>query len=167
MSLRRLPQIFVFSVVLILIVWISAATVFYLSNRSGANISGHILSRDRWPESLVEFLKDADQRQIQINKLEVYSGPHDDYYWKCEAVPELLDFMIYRWKLTLVSSDYNVVRIVFGNMPAVLSSLKKDKDTNYYVSAEYLPGGEWKGHLYCVMDNKANKVIVVRYYYNF
>jgi hypothetical protein len=170
MSLKRLMQIFIFSVILVLIVWISAATVHYWSHRSEATASGRILARNEWPGSLVELLKDVDKRHINVTDLQVYSGPHDDYYWKCEAVSELLDLMVARWKLTLVSKDYSVVRHVFGDMPAALSSLslmKQGKDTDYYVSVEYLPGGEWKGHLYCVMNDKTNKVIVVRYYYNF
>ncbi|MGD0383203.1 MAG: hypothetical protein ABSA77_06780 [Thermoguttaceae bacterium] len=167
MSIRRIAQLFVFSVVLVLIVGISASTIHYWINRSEAPISGRILARYEWPESLVELLKDAGQRNIHVTKLVVYSGPHDDYYWKCDATPELLDLMVHRWKLSLVNSNYSVVHLVYEYMPAALSSLKQDKDIDYYVSAEYLPGGEWKGHLYCVMNDKTDNVIVVRYYYNF
>lgn len=166
MSDARQMKLIVFAVILVFIVWASAC-VYYFSSRSEAPVSGRILARDEWPESLVELLRDADNRNIHVSKLEVYSGPHDDYFWKCEGTPELLDLMRARWKLSPVNRNYKVVDAVLQYMPAALSSLNLDKDTDYYVSAEYLPGGEWKGHLYCVINEKTNNVIVVRYYYNF
>lgn len=166
MSRTRLIHLFVMFAILFLIVWVSAATIHYWSNRPEATVSSRILARHEWPESLVELLEDADKRQIHVSGLEVYSGPHDDYFWKCEATPPLLNLMIDRWKLTLVDSNHRLVQLVLQYMPSALSSMKQGKDIDYYVSAECLPGGEWKGHLYCVMNDKVNNVIVVRYYYN-
>jgi hypothetical protein len=167
MSLTRLAQLFVFSVVLVLIVWISAATIHYWINRSEAPISGRILTRYEWPEPFLELLRDADKGHIHVTKLEVYSGLHDNYYWKCEAAPDLLDLMIARWKITLVDSNNSLVRRILQYMPENLLSLCQEKDIDYYVSPNCLPGGEWKGHQYCVMNDKTNSVIVVGYYYNF
>ena len=167
MSLSRPTHLFVFSVILVLTVWMSAATILYWNNRSEATVDGRILARSEWPESLVELLSEADRRHIHVTKLEVYSGPHDDYYWKYNATPKLLGLMSARWKLSPVNRDSKVVALVLEYMPSALSSFNRDKDMDYYVSAEYLPGGEWKGHLYCVLNDKTNHVLLVRYYYNF
>ncbi len=167
MSIRRLAQLFVFSVVLVLIVGISASTIHYWINRSEAPISGRILARYEWPQPLAKLLKDADQRNIHVDKLKVYIGLHDNYYWKCEAAPDLLDLMITSWNLTPVDSNNILVGRILQYMPASISSLCQDKDIDYYVSPNCLPGGEWKGHQYCVMNDKTNSVIIVGYYYNF
>jgi hypothetical protein len=174
MSRARLAQFFGFYIILVLITlvigWIAATTIYWSirwSSGPEATANGRMLARYEWPESLVELLSDVDKRHIQVEQLRVYSGPHDTYYWRCDATPGLLDLMIARWKLSPVDRNYKVVDAVLRNMPVALTSLNQGKDTAYYVSAEYLPGGEWKGHLYCVMNDKANKAIIVRYYYNF
>jgi hypothetical protein len=170
MSRIRLAQFFCFCIIFVLIIpvigWIVATTIYW-SSEPEATLRGRMLARYEWPESLVEFLSDADKRHIQVEQLRVYSGPHDTYYWKCEATPELLNLMITRWKLSPVNRDYDVINTTLQRMPPALSSLGRGKDTDYYVSAEYLPGGFPKGHLYCVMNDKAEKQIVVQYYYNF
>jgi hypothetical protein len=166
MSFTRLAQIFILSVFLVFIVWILAATIHWI-NRPKETVSGRVLAQQDWPESLVELLKNAEKRHINVEQLKVYCGPHDDFFWKCDATPELLNLMITRWKLSSVNRDYNVINAVLQIMPPAISSLGESGDVVYYVSAEYLPGGFPKGHLYCVMNNKTDKVLVVHYYYNF
>lgn len=167
MSRPKLMLLFVFSAILVMTIWIVAAVICYWSNRSEPAVSERVLPKNEWPGSLVELVGDADRRNIQITELEVYSGPHDDYYWKCGATSELLDLMIARWGLSAAKKNHRVVESVLHSMPLLLSSSAKNSDIDYYVSAEYLPGGEWKGHLYCVMNDKTQKKILIRYYYNF
>ena len=167
-TIRKLLICFAVLAVLICIwFWITACIHAERARIARLDTRGRIAPRSEWPEALLEVLRDADQRHILVEQLEVYHGFHDDYFWKSDASPELLNFMIVRWKLTLVNRNHNVVRLVFERMPSALSSLSQDSDIDYYVSAEYLPGGEWKGHLYCVMNDKTQKQVVVRYYYNF
>jgi hypothetical protein len=101
MSRVRLSQFFSFYIILVLVTlvigWI-VATMVYWSNRPGVTVGGRMLARYEWPESLVKLLGDADKMHIQVEQLSVYSGPHDTYYWKCNATPGLLDLMIARWK---------------------------------------------------------------------
>jgi hypothetical protein len=166
MSFTRLKQIFILSIFLVLIVWILAATIHWI-NIPEETISGRVLAKQYWPESLVEFLKDAEKKHINVEQLKVYSGPHDDFFWKCNETPEILKLMIVRWKMSIVDRNNGFVRLALQYMPTSLSSLIQGKDIDYYVSAECLPGGEGSGDLYCVMNNKTDKVLIVRYYYNF
>jgi hypothetical protein len=152
------------------VVLLYSVAIYRYANRPQVIYKGWILDRNKWPESLVDLLINADKRQIQVDNLVVYRGPHDDYFWKCKATPELLQLMTFCWKLKHVDEDFNVVKYIFKQMPKFFScllGLNQDENSDYYVSAEYLPGGEWKGHLYCVMNDKTNNVIIVRYYYNF
>ena len=167
MFIRRVLLIFVCSVVFVIMVWISAATVFYLSNRSEANVSGRILPRHNWPEPLDELFKEADKRSIPVTNLEAYVGLHDNCYWKFESAPDLLDLMINRWKLTRVDSSNTLVLRIIRYMPVTLLSFSQDKESDYFVSPNCLPGGEWKGHQYCVIYDKVRGGIIVGYYYNF
>jgi len=167
MSPARRLQFLVASVVVVLIVWIAGAAVLYWRITTQVTAGGRVLARHEWPESLVDLLKEAGKRQIHVVDLNVYSGPHDDYFWRCEGTPALLDLMIARWDLLPVKSDNRLVRLVLDYMPAALSWVSQGEDVDYYVSSQCVPGGEWKGHQYCVVNDKTNGVIVVGYYYNF
>jgi hypothetical protein len=166
MSKHRLRQLAIYTIILVLAVWLSANTCHHF-NRTKIDTRGKMLTRSAWPETFVEFLKDVDKNHIHVKQFEAYHGLHDDYFLKCEFTPELLNLMMVRWKLSAVNKNHKLVYIVLENLPSALSSLNQGDDIDYYVSAECLPGGEWKGHLYCVMNDKTNKVIIVRYYYNF
>jgi hypothetical protein len=128
---------------------------------------GCIAPREEWPEKLADFFQIADQRRIPIHNLKAFHGLHDDFFWKCDATPELLRLMIDQWKLTKVTGHHVMFPIVFNSMPKEIQPVLQTNVLDYYVSAEYLPGGEWKGHLYCVIYDKTEKYIIVRYYYNF
>ena len=154
-------------VILALLMWLTIGVTTCIRVERERDPRGRVASREEWPEKLLEFLQDADQRGVPLSNLKVYYGLHDDFFWKCDATPELVKLMIDRWKLTQVTSDHRMFPIVFKSMPTAISSLQRDNDIDYYVSAEYLPGGEWSGHLYCVMNYKTEKQVVVRYYYNF
>ena len=155
--------------------WSYSAIVVFWAGRiltsmhatSQPNADGQILARHDWPESLVALLRDAEQKQIKIDHLNVYLGQHDNCFWRCNATPKLLDLMVARWELHPVKRSDKMVDLALRYMPTDLSSSLQGGDIDYYVSTNILPGGEWKGHQYCVFNDKSNGVIVVKYYYNF
>lgn len=125
------------------------------------------LSQDEWPKSLQAFLRDSEQRGIQRKHIEVYSGsdPEFENAWQSEHAPELLDFMITRWRLAPVGRDHHLVPRLLKALPSTVSPASQNSDIDYYFSAEWLKGdkGEWYG----VMHDKTRKRIVAFYLFNF
>lgn len=147
--------------------WILTMTISCWVHTPQTNTNGRVLARHEWPESVVELLRDAEQRHIKIDHLKVYLGQHDNYFWRCDATPGLLDFMVTRWELHPVKRSDKMVDLALQYMPTDLSSSLQGGNIDYFLSTNILPGGEWKGHQYCVFDDKSDGVIVVKYYYNF
>jgi len=125
-----------------------------------------IAPRQEWPETFLEILREAERTHVHLGQITVLHTPYyGEYLLKCDSSAELLNLMVARWKLSPVNQHHKLVRLVLERMPSdSLSSVQAD-DVAYYISADWLAGE--KGHQYCVLNNKAQKQIIVRYSYNF
>ncbi len=171
MSRARLAQLIVSTVILIFMVLVSIGTYCYISacireskSRAEAAARGRIVPKQEWPQTLIDLLKDTEQHHIKVGDIRVYQRSYDEYYWKFDSSPELFSLMSKRWELSIVKSN-DIIQRFQERMPTSLAWLSHSGGTAYYFSANWLAGE--KGHLYGVMTDKTNKVIVVRYYYNF
>ena len=125
-----------------------------------------VIRQQEWPETLLDLHREAERKHVHFGETTVlhkaYSG---EYLWKCDTSAELLDLMVARWKLSPVDQHHKLVRLVLERMPSdSLSSIQAD-DVACYISANWLAGE--KGHQYCVLNDKTQKRIIVRYSYNF
>lgn len=172
MSHPRLVRLTVFAVILIFTALVSMQAYYCISayirdsrSRAAAAARGHILARQEWPQTFIDLLKDAEQRHITVREIRVYQMSHDEYYWTSDTSPELFMLMSERWELCAAKDDHKLVRRFQERMPTRLVSSNRPDGIAYYISSNWLAGE--KGDLYCVMTDKAKRVIVVRYYYNF
>jgi hypothetical protein len=163
-------QIRLWHICLVLLIFVLLAVAvmsFSLVEREWDPSGKAISSREQWPDKLIELFQVAEQKGIPVEHLQVYYGFHDDFFWKCDTTSGLLETMIDQWKLSPVNRDYDVIRLVYEYMPSALGVLGQNSDIQCYVSAELLPGGAWSGHLYCVIIDRSQKKIIVRYRYKF
>lgn len=171
MSRASLTQLLVSAVIVALIALLCVGISYYIVTRihyyrvaAEAAARGRIVPKQEWPQTLIDLLKDAEQHHIKVGDIHVYQMSHDEYYWKFDSSPELFSLMSKRWELYIVKS-YDIIQRFQERMPTTLVWLSHSDGTAYYISANWLAGE--KGDLYCVMNNKAKQVLVVRYYYNF
>jgi len=153
--------------VILMLICLSNGIVAWNRVKRERDPRGRLATREEWPEKLHDFFQNANQKGVPVKHLEVYHGLRDDFFLKCDATPALTQLMTTTWKLSQVDIRHKAVQVALTSAPPAISSLQQNSETDYYVSSEYMPGGEWKGHLYCVTINKAEQIIVVRYYYNF
>jgi hypothetical protein len=160
MSLEKQAPLFVPFVVLALTVWIAATAIHYWRSRPVDTVRERILPRHEWPEPFAKLLGDAERRNLGVARLEVWSGQHDDYYWKCEATPKLLDLMTGSWGLSRVDRNHKVVELVVRRMPSFISPPPSGGRVDYYLSTGYLTEGGGKGDLFCVMNDKERRQLL-------
>jgi hypothetical protein len=124
-----------------------------------------IIPQQQWPETLPDLLREAKQEHVNFGGVTVlhqaYSGA---YVWKSHYSPELVALMVARWKLSSVKGKHESIRYVLEHLPSCFSTLRENNDATYYVSANWWEGD--KGHQYCVILDKNQDQIIVRYYYN-
>ena len=97
--------------------WVLTATIYYWVHTSQTDADGRALARHEWPESVVGLLRDAEEKHIKIDHLNVYLGQHDNCFWRCDATRKLLDLMVARWELHPVKSSDKMVDLALQYMP--------------------------------------------------
>jgi hypothetical protein len=122
--------------------------------------------RQEWPETFLEILRQAERKHVHLGEVTVLHRPYfGEYLLRCGSSAELFDLMVARWKLSPVNQQHKLVRLVLERMPSDFPLSVQADDVAYYISASWLAGD--KGHWYCVLNDKAQKHVVVRYSYNF
>jgi hypothetical protein len=139
--------------------------VYYHSAATEASARGRIVPKQEWPHTFVDLLKDAEQHHIEMSNIRVYQMSNDEYYWKSDSSPELFELMSNRWDLRAAREDHKLVGRFQERMPTSLVASSHPDGISYYLSSNWLAGE--KGDLHCVMTDKTNRVVIVRYYYNF
>lgn len=172
MSRARLKQLIVSVVILTFMVSVSIGAYYCISacirksrSRAAAAAEGHIVPRQEWPQTFVDLLKNAEQQGMKVSNVRVYQRAYDEYYWMSDASPESLALMNRRWQLRAVKEDHKLVRRFQDRMPTSLVASSHPDGASYYLSSNWLAGE--KGDLYCVMADQTNRLVIVRYYYNF
>src|SRR6185295_2815364 len=138
-------------------VLVSVGFYYYRSNVE-ADVRGHLLTRQEWPQTFVDLLQVAEQIKINVGNIRVYQMSHDEYFWTSDASPELFALMSERWSLRAVKTDHGIVRRFRDRMPTDLVPSIDPDGIAYYASSNWLEGE--KGHLYCAVTDNANQVVV-------
>ena len=126
----------------------------------------HITSRQDWPETLLELLREAKRKHVHLGQITVLHRPYfGEYSWKCDTSAELLDLMVARWNLSRLNTHHDLTRRILERTPSESFRSNQADDVAYYVSANWIAGE--KGHWYGVLNNETQKRITVLYSYNF
>ncbi len=123
-----------------------------------------IIPESEWPQVIIDVSREAGEKRIDAGLVRVYHVSEEEYFLECRASPELLALMTARWELLPVKENHAMVRRFRERLP-LESQPSISEDVDYFLSANWLAGE--KGHLFCLMNDKAHKRVVVRYYYNF
>ena len=169
MSHTRLTRIIIAVVILIFIIFAFVGATYYIlresQKRAEEAARGYIVPQQEWPKPFVDLLEDAKQQDIKVDNINVYrrhdGGP--DHYWVSEASPEFFALISKRWKLQPVEKNHRAVRLSQKYMPTMIEIPSHSNDMCYYLCSNWLSYG--KDDLYCVMFDKANKVVIIRYLY--
>ena len=144
--------------------WIAECIIAQRSRLNAADTRGRIASPEDWPDSLVGVVRDTRARHIKLEPVTLYHGLNDDYVLVCSGTPEVLGLLIARWDLRAVTGSHKLVRLVQRRIPPAIS-FSDFAENEYYVSAEFLDGED--GDLYCVINDRPRRKLVIWYYYNF
>ncbi len=125
--------------------------------------SATIIPKSEWPQVVTDLIREAREKRIDAGAIRVYHDSEEEYFLECAASPELLALMTARWELSPVKESHAMVRRFRERAPSEFSPSSKDVD--YFLSSNWLAGE--KGHLFCLIHDKARNRVVVRYYYNF
>ena len=166
MTRKLLIGVSVLAVLICTVGWIIVEYIRAERSRVEALAEWRIAPRQEWPEAILDTLREAERKHVHLGQITVLHSPYyGEYLLKCDSSAELLDVLIARWKLSRVNRHHKLVRLVLERMPSGFPSSVQADDVAYYISADWLAGE--KGHLYCVLNDKARSQIVVRYSYNF
>jgi hypothetical protein len=124
-----------------------------------------VVPQEQWPAALIELLGDARKAGIEPKNVVVYFSSNTEYYWTCEDVPGLLDFLTSRLELVPIDKNHQLVPIITNWMPSDLLAMIRERNLKYFASANWAAGEE--GHLYGVIHDPEQTRLIIRYYFNF
>ena len=125
----------------------------------------YIVPQQEWSQPFVDLLEDAKQQDIKVDSINVYWCDYTGIgYWVSEASPEFLAMISKRLKLQPVEDNHEIAQFFSELLPKIIEAPSPSSDICYYLCPNCQAGE--KGDRYCVMFDKANKVVIVRYYFN-